>query len=193
MSWVMDRRVTFSVGHSQHGLGVFTDLLRPFGIDTLVDVRTFPTSKFAQDFSRGNLEKRLPVIGIRYVFLGDKLGGRPSNLNYYDEEGHVLYGRLARDPAFQEGISLIARNLRTCTIALMCSEGHPRECHRHLLIEPVLSTREILMMHIRPQGGLYETAEIETQPPLFLDQNEEAWKSTRSVSRGEALRASSKP
>lgn len=189
----MDGRVVFSVGHSQHGLGAFTTLLKPFGIDTVVDVRTYPASRFAPDFSRGNLEKGLPDQGFRYVFLGFNVGGRPNNPAYYDSEGHVLYNKLARDPAFLDGITLIEKNSPRYTIALMCSEGHPRDCHRHLLIERVLAIRGIIMRHIRPEGGLYETHEVSTQPALFVDQDEGTWKSIRSVSRNEVLRASSKP
>lgn len=93
----MDGRVVFSVGHSHHELGAFTTLLKPFGIDTVVDVRTYPASRFAPDFSRGNLERRLPDQGFRYVFLGFNVGGRPSNPAYYDSEGHVLYEKTRED------------------------------------------------------------------------------------------------
>ena len=185
--------LVYSIGHSQHSLVNFADLLRPFGINLVVDVRSFPGSRFAQEFSREGLDRRLPQEGIRYAFLGDKLGGRPSKSAFYDGDGRVLYGRLAADSEFQAGVLDVEEWASSYTVALMCSEGRPEGCHRHLLIEPVLAMRRVSMLHIRPQGGVYDMSEIAPQPALFVDQDEDSWKSTRSVSQGAARRTSSRP
>lgn len=189
----MTDRTIYSIGHSQHDLQSFTALLEPFQVDTLVDVRSNPFSRFAPDFGRPNLEQHLPRQGFQYVFLGHELGGRPNDPAYYDEDGHVLYYVLARNMAFLHGITLLAEKVDQHVISIMCSEGKPHDCHRHLLIEPLLVDRGIAMKHIRPGGGLFKSHELESQPTLFFDTEDTGWKSIRSVSRNEALRASSKP
>lgn len=188
----MTDRTVYSIGHSQHNLQSFTALLKPFRVDTLVDVRSNPFSRFAPDFGRAKLEEHLPRHGFEYVFLGHELGGRPNDPAYYDEDGHVLYYILARDEAFLHGITLLEENVDQHVIAIMCSEGKPHDCHRHLLIEPILAERGMTMKHIKPSGGLFKHHELEPQPTLFFNMEDTGWKSIRSVSRNEVLRASSK-
>lgn len=188
----MTDRTVFSIGHSQHDLQSFTALLKPFSVDTLVDVRSNPFSRFAPDFSRPKLDEHLPRHGLQYVFLGHELGGRPNDQAYYDEDGHVFYYMLARDEAFLRAITLLEENVDQHVIAIMCSEGKPHDCHRRLLIERVLVERGITMKHIRPSGGLFKDHELEAQPALFFNTEDTGWKSIRSVSRNEALRASSR-
>ena len=52
--------------------------------------------------------EQLPEVlgqrGVRYVFLGRELGGRPDNAACYDRAGYVLYGRVARLGSFTEGV-----------------------------------------------------------------------------------------
>ncbi len=68
-------------------------------------------------------------------------------------QGHVLYGRLAASPAFQEGIDRVLARAQTQRIALLCSEEDPSRCHRHLLIGRVLRERGVAVSHIRGDGA----------------------------------------
>ena len=51
------------------------------------------------------VERDLQAVGIRYLFLGEALGGRPEGDRFYDHEGHVLYGRIAESRRFESGLS----------------------------------------------------------------------------------------
>jgi uncharacterized protein (DUF488 family) len=169
-------RAIYSVGHARHDLETFHRLLNPFGIDTVVDVRSNPISRWAPDFRRSNLETELPNRGVRYLFMGSEVGGRPDNPDYYDNRGYVLFSRLARDETFKRGIASIVQEAKRHTVAIMCGEGKPHGCHRRLLIEPVLTTQGIVVKHIQPIGGLYSPEEIGAQ--LQWDElTEEDWKS----------------
>ncbi len=128
-------RHLFSIGHSTHALDDFAALVKKHGVETVLDVRSHPASRFALEFSREYLDRKLPEHGLQYVCLGDRLGGRPRSPDQYDENGRALYYKMADDPYFLEGIELIEDHLGSTTMALMCSEGKPSECHRHLLIE----------------------------------------------------------
>jgi hypothetical protein len=44
----------------------------------------------------------LTAARIDYVFLGEELGGRPSDNDCYDADGHVLYSKLAETDRFRD-------------------------------------------------------------------------------------------
>ena len=96
----------YAVGHSNHTLEQFLDLVRSAGVEALVDVRSHPHSRFAPQFNREHLAIAVGAADIKYVFLGRELGGRPDGDEYYDDEGHVLYGRVARSALFGDGINV---------------------------------------------------------------------------------------
>ncbi len=86
----------FSIGHSIHPTGVFVELIQGHEVESVADVRSMPFSRFNPQFNRHALERDLREAGIRYLFLGEELGGRPDGDRFYDQEGHVLYGRWRR-------------------------------------------------------------------------------------------------
>lgn len=195
----MDQRETtmgltvYSIGHSNHSFPVFLDLLKQSSIEVLVDVRSHPYSKYAPEFGSGKIEKLLMHNEIKYLFMGTVLGGRPTEDEFYDEEGYVLYTRLAASIAFQKGISRLERGIRQYLVAIMCSEEDPKECHRRLLIGRVLAKKGITVLHMRGSGVLQTEEELTTeerssQPEvtqlgLFGAQEANGWKSTLGFRR----------
>ena len=68
-----------TIGHSNHTLGFFIELLRRHRVTALADVRSAPYSRFNPEFNRGALADSLKGNGIDYVYLGDALGGRSDD------------------------------------------------------------------------------------------------------------------
>ena len=150
----------FTIGHSNQALDDFLRLLQEYRIETVADVRTVPRSRYVPHFSAGPLREALAGRGIAYIPMGQELGGRPTGEEFYDEEGHVLYGRLAATPAFRDGIDRVLGEAQTSRIALLCSEEDPSRCHRHLLIGQVLRARGVPVSHIRRDGHAETEAEL---------------------------------
>jgi uncharacterized protein (DUF488 family) len=134
------------------------------------------------------------------LFLGRELGGRPEKKEYYDADGHVVYGRIIVDPIFLSGIERLERGMPEYRIALMCGEENPANCHRRLLVTRVLMERGHQVLHIRGDAGLMSDDDVaresgkplvNQQPALFAELNEDQWRSTVSVSPRKA-RASSR-
>ena len=94
----------FTIGHSTHPIDVFINLLQANHVDTLIDTRSYPFSKYAFQFDQESLKKALEQNTIKYLFLGKELGGRPKDPTFYDEDGHVLYWKVAASRDFQLGI-----------------------------------------------------------------------------------------
>ena len=79
----------FTVGHSNHPLEKFLDLIEQAGINVIVDVRSSPFSKMVPHFNRDALERELRTRSIKYVFVGEELGGR-SKVSADYENGQVV-------------------------------------------------------------------------------------------------------
>ena len=147
----MDRnaRTILTVGHSNHELEYFIGLLDRHRVSALADVRSAPYSRFNPQFNRGGrFAEALKASGIRYVYLGSHLGGRSDDLSCYDEHGRIRYDRLACTPRFREGLQRIERGAETYSIALMCAEKEPLDCHRTLLVGHQLDRRGVGVAHI---------------------------------------------
>ena len=177
------RRV-WTVGHSRHELEEFINLLKDNGITALVDVRTVPMSRMAAQFNEGSLKKALSAAAITYISMGKELGGRPSEDFMYDSEGRVLYNKLAESELFKMGIDRILTGSENFNIVIMCSEGKPEGCHRHLLIGRVLHEMGIDVVNILVDGSLKDYKKLtpeESQMPLIDIGEEKPWKSVLPV------------
>jgi uncharacterized protein (DUF488 family) len=177
----------YTIGHSNHAWERFSELITEHGIETLVDVRTVPYSRYSPHFNKDALERQLPTHGVRYVFMGHELGGRPENAELYDEKGYALYDRFAKQPFFRSGIACLKQLLNgEQNVVLMCSEADPNECHRRLLIAWYLyKTERIDSLHIYPDGKLVSESELQNQEPLslFEDDAEQVSAPRRSVKK----------
>ena len=142
-----------TIGYGARSVDELVAALTPARADYLVDVRSAPYSRFKPEFSREALAGRLEREGIRYVFMGDTLGGRPEDPACYDADGRVDYERCRLRPAFQDGLaSLEAGWEGGHRIVLMCSEGKPQECHRTKLVAEELVRMGVPVSHIDERG-----------------------------------------
>ena len=157
-----------TIGHSNHTTAEFVDLLRTHGITLVVDVRSQPYSRWADQFNRETLAHDLEDAGIAYRFLGDALGGRPSDPVLYDPgQERPDYQRIERTPAYQAGIACLLGLAQSQRLAVMCGEGDHRQCHRHLLITQTLLGRGVRVLHIQPDGRTVEGKPVARQLSLF--------------------------
>jgi uncharacterized protein (DUF488 family) len=97
----------FTIGHWNSPIDLFIDTVRSAGIDTIIDVRSSPYSRFNPHFNRENLEKSLRERDMDYRFMGDRLGGRYTDpgLLYptFDSETYHMIQHRTRTPAEQWG------------------------------------------------------------------------------------------
>ncbi|MEM2455520.1 MAG: DUF488 domain-containing protein [Candidatus Bathyarchaeia archaeon] len=98
-------------------------LLKENNITTVIDVRRFPKSSNA-DFNRENLERILENHGIKYIFLGESLGG-------FVRGGYERYMETQR---FKDGFKVLVEIAGKEVVALMCKERNIRYCHRRFIV-----------------------------------------------------------
>jgi uncharacterized protein (DUF488 family) len=149
----------YSIGYGHRPIEEFVALLKEHGIEFLGDVRSRPYSRFNPDFSRENIEGVLAAHGIRYVFLGDTLGGDPETVdvrrNQSEERASyaVDYNLVRQQPAFRQGMQRLHKAWdQRVPLALMCSESRPEGCHRVRMIGVQLEEDGIPVLHIDETG-----------------------------------------
>lgn len=142
-----------TIGHSDHTLERFLDLLAQHRITAIADVRSSPYSARHTWFNRREFAAALGRARVAYSFLGGELGGRPADRNCY-EEGRVQYAKIAATTCFRTGIERLLRGAEQYRIAVMCSEGEALQCHRGLLVAPEIVKAGVSVLHVRADGAI---------------------------------------
>ena len=168
----------FTIGHSNHSLDHFIELLVAYRLSTIIDVRTNPYSKYSPHFNKDVLDSALRNANIDYMFLGRELGAQRSEDDCYIE-GQAKYDRIAHLSIFQNGLERVLKEVENNRTALMCSESDPITCHRTILISRELKKicPDLKITHILADGTeeQQETSEKrlinlhKLQPELFGD------------------------
>ena len=167
-----------TIGYGARSIEVFIAALKDHGIEYLIDVRSRPYSRFKPDFSKEALTVHLENAGIRYVFMGDSLGGLPDDESCY-VDGKVDYDIVETRPFYIGGIERLQdAHRQQLPVALMCSEGKPEQCHRSKLIANTLEEQDIPIMHIDENDRLISQNDVRLryskgQPSLFGDDFEQ--------------------
>lgn len=174
----------YTVGHSNHPLSHFLQLLQGQSVNLLADVRSTPYSRFNPQFRRDALAAALGENGIEYLFLGEELGARSKDRSCY-EDGRVSYRKLAATELFRQGIDKLLAAAKTHTVAVMCAEKDPLDCHRTILVARELVRRGESVAHILATGevkphedvmsGLREKLKLGPQDLFGGDMNEQAY------------------
>lgn len=151
----------FTIGHSNLDLDDFVDILADRGINIVCDVRSRPGSYRFPQFNRESLGACLTTARIQYEFLGEALGGRPSDPRAYFSDGIVNYEERRKAADFSAGVDRAFELARASNIVLMCAEEDPLQCHRFLMVCPALLDRGAAPAHIRSGGELESQREAE--------------------------------
>ena len=134
-------KLIYTLGTSTRSLKEFIELLTSHGVEVVVDVRRFPSSRF-EHFCREKLARLLSEAGIEYVYMGEELDGYR----------HGGYQAFTTSPEFQAGVGKldgIAQQKRT---AIVCAERFPWHCHRRF-IGLELEKQGWQVKHIIDRGG----------------------------------------
>lgn len=133
-----------TIGHSNHPIGRFVDLLKAGGVEAVVDVRSAPYSRRFPQFGRERLAQALSAAGILYRYEGAALGGKPKDGADYDT--------LAARPEFRAALDRLVAGAADTTLCLMCAEKEPLDCHRAVLVSRRLAERGVEIEHLLADG-----------------------------------------
>lgn len=166
MNFKVPPSIVYTVGHSNGSFDTLATLLELHNVQVVADVRSFPFSKYNKQFDTDKVRLSLKNAGMLYVYLGNEIGGMPKGSQFRDEDGNIVYAKIAASPNFHRGLTRLESGMQTYSIALMCGEEDPSNCHRRLLIARELQNRDISVMHIRGDGALHSECDLE-----YLERN----------------------
>ena len=145
----------YTIGHSNNTIEEFIQLLETNNINQIVDVRSYPYSKYVPHFNKEELEIKLIEHGFSYLFMGDNLGGKYNDPELLFSDGSVDYTKVSQTIEFAEGIQNLIEEIKSDKIiAIMCSEKDPFDCHRFVLISHQLEKNGITVKHILGNGDV---------------------------------------
>jgi uncharacterized protein (DUF488 family) len=142
----------WSLGHSTRSLEELVGILKAFGIETLVDIRTIPRSRTNPQFNQDTFPDDLGNSGIGYKHLKGLGGLRKSkkdsvnlgwtNLSFRGYADYMQTGQ------FSQTLEELMKLSENRNVAVMCAEAVPWRCHRRLVGDALLvrgyEVREII-------------------------------------------------
>lgn len=132
----------YTVGHSTRPIEEFLEILKAYGIETLVDVRKIAGSRRNPQYGEKALSASLGEHGIAYLRL-EGLGGRRRtseesvntgwrNLSFRGYADHM------QSAEFQASLNELITVGAAKQAVIMCAEAVPWRCHRSLIGDALL-------------------------------------------------------
>jgi uncharacterized protein (DUF488 family) len=154
----------YTIGHSTHPADYFLELLTTHSINCVVDVRSVPASRFNPQFNKNRLAEFLGKNNITYLHFAQEFGARRTDPSLLDEERRVDFGKVRASEDFKKGIERIRQGVeKGFSIALMCAESDPLECHRFLMISTALQDAGFEVRHILKDKSSLSNSQLEDQ------------------------------
>jgi uncharacterized protein (DUF488 family) len=160
----MDRPIIYTVGHSTHPIDIFLDLLNTYSVNCLIDVRSVAASSYNPQYNFEPLSNFLKVNNIIYMHFAEEFGARHTDPDLLDEEGKVNFELVRKSWLFKNGVERLWLSVdKGNTIALMCSESEPFDCHRFSMISIALEKDGFETRHILKDKTIKTNAQLENQ------------------------------
>ncbi len=154
----------YTVGHSTHELVYFLKLLQMHHINCLVDVRSVAASNYNPQYNKDMLSVFLKNNDIKYLHFSKEFGARQTDKELLDNSGQLDFEKVHHAPHFRQGIERLKQGIaKGYTIALMCAEGEPLDCHRFGMVSTALVQDGIDVLHIMKDGSLKTHQELEKE------------------------------
>jgi uncharacterized protein (DUF488 family) len=182
----MNEAVIYTIGHSNHPIEYFLELLQAHAVDSVVDVRSVAASRFNPQYNKTRLSNFLKENGISYLHFAEEFGARRKEPELLDQEGKVDFEKVRRSLPFKNGVERLRQGvMKGLTIALMCAEAEPLDCHRFAMIAPALVDDGFEVRHILKDKSIERNEELEAR---MVAQFDKKLRKAGVVKRGEGLR-----
>jgi uncharacterized protein (DUF488 family) len=149
----------YTIGHSNHPIGTFLEMLKAHEVKLVADVRTIPKSRHNPQFNTGILASALKVEGIGYRRL-PALGGlrhpeKDSVNTAWENDSFRGFADYMQTAGFAGGLSELMAIGQEQRTVVMCAEALPWRCHRSLIADALL-VRGVKAMHIMSRTSVKE-------------------------------------
>src|SRR5262245_26611597 len=149
----------FSMGFSNRSWEATIEILKTYGVQQLVDIRTLPGSKHTPQFNQEHLQRALPQSGIAYIHMRN-LGGLRKPLKAsintgWRNEGFRGYADYMQTAEFRTAVDRLIELIKEKTTVFVCTEAVFWRCHRQL-VSDALAVRGFRVGHIMDAAKVVE-------------------------------------
>lgn len=156
--------IVYTIGHSTRPIDEFIQLIKTYGIEMVVDVRTIAGSHYNPQYNEELLNNSLSKHNITYMRMKE-LGGlrhttKMSINNAWKNSSFRGYADYMQTPEFAKNIKQLIKLAKEKQIVIMCAETVPWRCHRSLIgdaliirdigVTDIISEKSIMLHKVTP-------------------------------------------
>lgn len=149
----------YTIGYAGLETGAFVILLKMYGINALIDVRSVPYSGYMPEYNKDNLEKLMRLQNIVYRHY-PQFGIKQEDRSLYTD-GMLDFEKASRSEVFREALGRLTSAGGNWTFCLMCSEKDPKDCHRGIWLGHAFAKEGINMRHLTHGGAVFSQEKID--------------------------------
>jgi hypothetical protein len=160
----MDKPTIYTIGHSTHQLDYFLELLKTYSVSCIIDVRSIAASSYNPQYNQEPLSNFLKNNKVAYLHFAEEFGARHRDPDLLDEDGKVDFEKVRKSWNFKRGVERLWQGIeKHFTIALMCSESDPLDCHRFSMISLALEKDGFEVKHILKDKTIKSNSDLEKE------------------------------
>src|SRR5579864_3456510 len=129
----------FTIGHSTRPIEAFLSLLKAHGIESLIDIRTIPKSRYCPQFNQESLRQVLKNhrIGYRHMKgLGGLRHAHKGSINTgWINASFRGFADYMISASFEKALEKLEEIAQKKRCVIMCAEAVPWRCHRSLVAD----------------------------------------------------------
>jgi uncharacterized protein (DUF488 family) len=149
----------YTIGHSNHPIEKFIEILKTHEVRLVVDVRTIPKSRHNPQYNTDILKTSLETADIEYRHqpaLGGLRHPKKDSINKaWENDSFRGFADYMQTEGFSAGLGELMETGRTRRTAVMCAEALPWRCHRSLIADALL-VRGTTVLHIMSKTSMKE-------------------------------------
>lgn len=152
----------YTIGHSNYSIEKLIDMLKTYNIDTVVDIRGTPYSKYNVQYNKETIAETLKKEGFIYIYMAKELAAQRQDKNSYNKEGYSDFEKVIMEEDFLRGIERLKTGCQKgYNIALLGAMQDPIRCHRSILVGRSLRENGFNVKHILDDYTLTSQEKIE--------------------------------
>lgn len=154
----------YTIGHSNYSMERFLDMLRHYNINTVVDIRGTPYSKYNVQYDKEKLQETLRSEGFIYIYMAKEFAAKRGNKQSYNGEGYSNFEEVVKEKDFLSGIERLKVGCsKGYRIALLGAMQSPIRCHRCILLGRELIKAGFELRHILDDYSLATQEDMEKE------------------------------
>lgn len=139
----------YTIGHSNYPVEKLIDMLKYYNINTVVDIRGIPYSKYNVQYNKETIAETLKEAGFIYIYMAKEFAANRENKISYNKEGYSDFEKVIAEKEFLQGIERLKTGCeKGYNIAILGAMQDPIRCHRSILVGRALRENGFKIKHI---------------------------------------------